>query len=266
MRFSLAYSYQAAGDSRIASASLTAGWNASRWLFFQCSASQLEAKYDMPAPARDVYANGPGDFSLAVAVNLSVLVFGMKPTERQIKFEQMNGDFPHFGLGYKLTLPTGETDDQTPGGGVNLPEFQPGTGTVDQTFYAGYHQVMDRFMPFFALSYVVAGPRNSDGYERADKLNFSGGCSYSIDNMGEYGVQIMLTSSTVLDNDFVYDGGGERELETAGTSLTGQIAFTWRPAENVDLSLSLDLPITEAVEDSTMATDYVVGFSASFRF
>ena len=185
----------------------------------------------------------------------------MEPDVYDRLYHRTNGTFPHFGLGYKLTLPTGETETRNNDGVINEPDLQPGAGTVDQTIYAGYHQVLDPFMPFCAISYVLTGPESERGYGRADKFNIMGGCAYSFGDNGQYGLQLMLTSATNLDDDYIAESLGKRSLENAGTTVTWQVALNWRPADKVDLKNTIYIPLSEPESDSTTSTDYVLGLS-----
>jgi hypothetical protein len=260
-RYTMLFSRTSMGRSNTSTTAFTVSWKMSDWLFLEGSLPMVENYYSS-GPGYDIA--GVGDATLFGYVNLSTTLFGMG---KKSDSDNSSGSIPVFQFGGGSKLATGRNTVQDDLGNVIPAYYQPGTGMQDYYLLMSYYQEFGKFTPNASVSYTMTGPINDQLYERSDRVSLSAGFRYSIDEKRGGAA----TFSFILTNVFDNDSFNSMELSTAGVYTYGQIGYTMQPLNQMDMSLSIQFPLTAPASATTggannSAMDYMVALTFGYKF
>lgn len=170
----------------------------------------------------------------------------------------------HLAMAAGVEAPTGETDARD-GGGLLSPGMQPGSGSWDPFLSFSANLELDRWR--FDLISLYKDNREGD-------QQFEAGDQFAVDLVGAYRFQHEQypgPSANVKLGLLYRDQGQATQFDAPVASsgydrLLGRVALAWHPQPQWDLSLSVDVPLSEFYEGTQLAYDYSVSLTVGMRF
>lgn len=170
----------------------------------------------------------------------------------------------HVAMAAGVEAPTGVTDARD-GGGLLSPGMQPGSGSWDPFLSLSANLELDRWR--FDLITLYKDNREGDQqYEAGDQL--------AVDLVGAYRflhAQYPGPSANVKLGLLYRDQGQATQFDAPVANsghdrLLGKVALAWHPQPQWDLSLSVDVPLSESYDGIQLAYDYQVSLTVGMRF
>lgn len=170
----------------------------------------------------------------------------------------------HLAMAAGVEAPTGVTDARD-GGGLLSPGMQPGSGSWDPFLSLSANLELDRWR--FDLITLYKDNREGD-------QQFEAGDQLAVDLVGAYRFlheQYPGPSANVKLGLLYRDQGQATQADATVTNsghdrLLGRVALAWHPQPQWDLSLSVDVPLSETYDGTQLAYDYSVSLTVGMRF
>ncbi|MHC4380319.1 MAG: transporter [Planctomycetota bacterium] len=170
----------------------------------------------------------------------------------------------HLAMAAGVEAPTGETGARD-GGTLLSPGLQPGSGSWDPFLSFSANLELDRWR--FDLITLYKDNREGD-------QQFEAGDQFAVDLVGAYRFlheQYPGPSANVKLGLLYRDQAQATQFDAPVTNsghdrLLGKVALAWHPQPQWDLSLSVDVPLSESYDGTQLAYDYSVSLTVGMRF
>jgi len=170
----------------------------------------------------------------------------------------------HLAAAAGFEAPTGETDVRD-GGSLLSPGMQPGSGSWDPFVSLSANLELNRWR--FDLITLYKDNREGD-------QQFESGDQVAVDLVGAYRflhAQYPGPSANVKLGLLYRDQGQSTQfdLPVANSGYDrwlGKVALAWHPQPQWDISLSVDVPLSESYDGTQLAYDYAVSLTVGMRF
>ncbi|MGB0951763.1 MAG: transporter [Planctomycetota bacterium] len=170
----------------------------------------------------------------------------------------------HLAMAAGVEAPTGETDVMD-GGSLLSPGMQPGSGSWDPFVSFSANLELDRWR--FDLITLYKNNRKGD-------QQFEAGDQLAVDLVGAYRFQheqypgpSANVKLGLLYRDQSQASQFDAPIANSGYDRwLGRVALAWHPQPQWDLSLSVDVPLSESYDGIQLAYDYSVSLTVGMRF
>lgn len=170
----------------------------------------------------------------------------------------------HLAMAVGVEAPTGETD-VVDGGGLLSPGMQPGSGSWDPFVSFSANLELNRWR-FDLITLFKDNHEGDQQFEAGDQL--------AVDLVGAYRFlheQYPGPSANVKLGLLYRDQGQATQFDAPVANsghdrLLGRVALAWHPQPQWDLSLSVDVPLSESYDGVQLAYDYSVSLTMGMRF
>jgi hypothetical protein len=210
----------------------------------------VERSLDTNKVILDRRGSGAGDVSLIL--------------KRRFHVDDWNRSAWHSAWIAGVELPTGETGERD--GGVRLdPSLQPGSGSMDP--FLGLASTLD--LDLWRFDAVALYKENTEGaqdYEEGDKLTLalSGKCRFLHEKYP--GPSASATVGLKWSHTWRSSSDGLTKQDSGGEALLVKFGLGYHPRPNIDMGVSLDLPLYEDLNGTQLGLDSRVQLSLGFRF
>lgn len=205
---------------------------------------------DLDTDAGDLDSSGLGD----VAVLAKFRAYKVDWTRSSLNVSVIGG----------LETPTGDTVDREDG--VRLaPGLQPGSGSWDPFTALSMNLNQGRFR-LDALALYKFNTEGAQDFEAGDFLSLELGGTYRFLHTKYPGP----TANARLGLQWRHEGKAKQDgatvPDTGLDELTIRTGLTWHPAPNLDLTLSVDVPVHQDYEGTQLGLDLRTFIAIGFRF
>ncbi len=165
---------------------------------------------------------------------------------------------------FGVETPTGETGAKD--GGVRLPtSLQAGSGSWDP--FLGIATTLD--LDLWRFDFVALFKENGEGsqsYEQADKLTLSLSGKYRFLHETYPGPSASATVGLKYSHSWHAEDHGVNVGNSGGDDLLLKLAMGWHPRPDLDLGISVDLPLHEDFNGQQLGLDNRLQVSLGWRF
>ena len=205
---------------------------------------------ELESTAGDLSGSGPGDVSLILKHRFHI------------------DDWPrsawHSAWIAGVELPTGETRAKQ--GGVRLaPSLQPGSGSLDA--FVGVASTLD--LDLWRYDAVALYKQNTEGaqdFEEGDRLTLSLSGKYRYLHEKYPGPSASATLGVKWSHTSRSELSGVDSVNSGGEELLLKFGLGYHPRPDIDLGLSLDVPLYEDLNGTQLGLDNRVQLSLGLRF
>jgi len=205
---------------------------------------------DLDASTGDLSGSGPGDLSLIL--------------KHRFHYRDWRRSAWHSSWILGVETPTGDTHARD--GGLKLsPSLQPGSGSFDP--FLGVASTLDLDLwRFDALAFYKANTEGAQDFEEGDRLTLLLSGKYRFIQEVYPGPSASGTVGLKWSTTDHSSQAGSSVSSSGGDELLLKLGLGWHPRPDMDLGLSLDLPLYEDLNGQQLGLDSRVQLSLGWRF
>lgn len=205
---------------------------------------------ELDSSTGDLTGSGPGDVSLIL--------------KNRFHIKDWTRSAWHSAWIAGIEIPTGETDAKD-GGARLAPSLQPGSGSLDA--FVGLASTLD--LDLWRYDAVALYKQNSEGsqdFEEGDRLTLSLSGKYRFLHEKYPGPSASTTLGLKWSHSGRSEDAGVDSPNSGGEELLLKFGLGYHPRPDIDLGLSLDLPLYEDLNGTQLGLDNRIQLSFGLRF
>ena len=184
------------------------------------------------------------------------------------KYRLLREEFPQGGFNVSLVggaeLPTGSTSERS--GGLRLdPKLQPGSGAVNPFLAFGGTYSIGR-VRYDARTFYKLNLEGAQDYDPGNFLALGASAAYRFLHKKYPGPSASAKLGLQWNHEGSATQSGSLLPNTGGEELLGQVSLGWHPVPQVDISLSVDVPLYQDLNGEQLGLDLRTFLAIGSRF